>query len=738
MPNHAIVIGINEYRDSDRFPRLTRPAVDAIRMARWLLDSAGADGVAEENLVLLLSPNDDAALAGIVDALATSEERAEAARLLARLATLGNRAEAGSDWINKAVRDLHARAGGQGGRLYFYYAGHGLSAALDALGNDVEDALVPFDYDSAIPRLAISVPSITRTLLATSCPEQFFFLDCCRNQLQREEIARVGRLQPNRRRIPTDQYVFSATALGLKAADGDGSFSDVLFRGLAGDGSAKAFSRSSGAYEVRAERLFQYLQRGFEALGRQPYVDGGEGVEPRPQRPRLGGEHGGDPILKTLKTVEDVSFRITVQAPAGFAAGTKVAEARLFGDGLPPEPPRDATAGATVDFALAPRLYFVQVVPEPGLSGPTPTALEVYDDPTDFPVTLAPAVAAAAVAPAEAATTVAPLFAAPPIERRGSIRDPRDEPPRIARSWLGRLLGRGEKASAGVRIRVACEVVAPAAGRLVDPIVAGRLATPEGVAAYLDELEARVWPLDGEPGDPRRLERSGDAAGTGSFSWTLTPGPYRLSLGGPSHGTTTFELVVPPDRATVLDVRQGADGRVDISVSMPLARVESDSRDHIEFQSTETLQRLLRDGDVERAAAFADQLLDATNIGSPPDPTAVMLGALASLRRGRLDALAVLAARLTDRHPDLPDGHAMLGLCRLREGDREAARWAFAAALARGLPMLASVLHATDDAVDALAIGPAEAPRIPLLVQAGGSLIPGSLWSARRPVAAVS
>ncbi|WP_337176043.1 caspase family protein [Paludisphaera sp.] len=778
MPSYAVVVGINEYRESGRFGPLTRPVGDAIRMMEWLLDPGNAHGVAEDDLILLLAPNDDDALGPILDAMALPADRREAiARRLDRLSALSNRREAEFDQINRAVREVHERAGGRGERLYFYYSGHGLSAATDALGNDVEDALVPADYDPATPKPAISIPSITRTFLATSCREQFFFLDCCRNRVDREEIARVGRLSPHRGRIPTDQYIYNATALGLTALEGEGLFSDLLLKGLEGAGSAKVYSPRSGAYEVRAERLFRYLREGFEGLAREAIVGGGDGGA-QAQRPRLGGDHGGDPVLKMLAVAPAVNFRVEPETPPGVAPGAKVADVRVFGEGLPPEPPRDVLAGSPVAFSLAPRFYLVHVVPGPGLEGPPPAVREVYDDPTDHPVKLAPAPAATARSARAAAAVAAPdapgrlvISANDPlaaIELLDSAGSPIPDAVGLGRLELGGLapgvyrartrpaegpaverliaLAPGDDVSErlgedsavppllyasgppfqGLRLAISGEVVAPGLGGSIDEVLARRLATPEGVAAYLDALEIRVRPMDGRDDGPIRLTRAGARS---RLERRLAPGPYFVTVAEPARRATTFATVVLEGRATELAIHQGADARVDVLLAMPPARGEAPEATRL----VGMLQRLVRQGESRLALATGERLLKS----SPFDPTAGMIVGLLRLREGRLDRLADVADRLVERFPALPDAHALLGLLRLRGGDPAGAREAFRDSLARGLPALAPLLSASAEAVAALGVA-AESPRAGMLDEVADALVPGLLWSAHGPPSARS
>src|SRR5271157_5715456 len=95
---------------------------DAILMMEWLLDPAGGN-VPEQNLILLLSPEAKPELDPLV---ARSMHPAKVGPLQTRLdrqKALGNRRTAGFDGINKAIIDIHAKAGEVGERLFFHYSG---------------------------------------------------------------------------------------------------------------------------------------------------------------------------------------------------------------------------------------------------------------------------------------------------------------------------------------------------------------------------------------------------------------------------------------------------------------------------------------------------------------------------------------------------------------------------------------------------------------------------------------
>ena len=97
MPRFAIVIGIDRYANAAW--NLEGAGADAVEFARWALAEGGVE---PENLRLLLS---------------TESPPADLQHV-----------EADSAGINDAVLAFQNGAGAGGDRLYFYYAGHGLSA----------------------------------------------------------------------------------------------------------------------------------------------------------------------------------------------------------------------------------------------------------------------------------------------------------------------------------------------------------------------------------------------------------------------------------------------------------------------------------------------------------------------------------------------------------------------------------------------------------------------------------
>ena len=181
MPDYAIVIGIDKYTQPGM--DLTYPVEQALKMVGWLLNPAGGK-VPPQNLLLLLSPSPDLA-----------DSRATAAGVsLKRLDALGNLWQANYDRIRAGVPEISRRGAADGDRLFFYCSSHGCRRIN--FGN--EDALVPADYEAGVRNRSPSPPSFA--LQGGRFREQFFFLDCCRNQAfdeaQLDSVAPAGGPDP--------------------------------------------------------------------------------------------------------------------------------------------------------------------------------------------------------------------------------------------------------------------------------------------------------------------------------------------------------------------------------------------------------------------------------------------------------------------------------------------------------------------------------------------------------------
>jgi hypothetical protein len=392
MPNYAIVIGIQQYQNPAA-PQLQTPAEDALRMAAWLLDKDKGN-VAEDKLLLLLSP-------------IPASTQVPAGINLTRLNALGNLRQANQEQLLSAPLEIDGRAPNGGERLYFYYAGHGMQARI-TFSN--EDGVVPADYRDGV-RNAISVSSILRFFQATSFREQYFYFDCCRDlALEEADLVRVKPKKPDPTQPVPDQFVLNATAPGRRALDGRGMLTDVLLDGLAGQGRAKLWDTTLRQYVVRINELFAYLTERFDAMPVQPVV-GSAGTTVLIQRPRFSGEHSSNPAVATLPdaVIPAVTLDVALSPKTELAA----AQARLLLLAAGVRMDRPSIQATPVQFSVKPRHYTLLLEAASPFDVGT-WELDVYDDPTTWPLELKRVPAVAAAGPMSATPPVA--SATPPAD----------------------------------------------------------------------------------------------------------------------------------------------------------------------------------------------------------------------------------------------------------------------------------------------------------------------------------
>jgi hypothetical protein len=272
MDNWALVIGVNEYRTPEH--ALTGAVNDAVEMTRWLLD---VGGVKPRHLYLHLS--------GASGKPLPVRPRA---------------ADRGA--IIDGMEDLLARSGGQGGRFYFYFAGHGLSSSVNA---ELQSAILPCDFRAVETDRSFTVASLFALLSGTDFEEQYFFIDACRN-IPFDTDAVLGRYPKPRpsRTPPSPQFVMYATQPGVKAIevrrpnDEHGAFTSSLLSGMGGTGAAKAWNDDVGDYSVRWDSLFRYVEAQVRA---KQLAAGSNASGLLIQVPQQYGERGSqNPVLSRL------------------------------------------------------------------------------------------------------------------------------------------------------------------------------------------------------------------------------------------------------------------------------------------------------------------------------------------------------------------------------------------------------------------------------------------------------
>src|SRR4051794_3727848 len=324
MASWAVVIGINRYW----LPQacLDGAVKDALDMRKWLLDPDGGN-VPKENLTLLLAPR-----------------KGEEPRNV-------QSTDATKDNIVQGIAELVQRSGGQGERLFFFYAGHGITARVS---NSDETTIVGTDFTDVLTDNSCTLSSLLEFFETTQFQNQFFFVDACRNIPWKGEIVPGRWTRPQLRDPglpPVQQFTFYATSPGSEAREADerGAFTKLLVKGLRGDGAAKAWSPDGDGYVVRWDRLVRYVGTEFENLS-LPVTGGYQ----RPQEAVTRGATQQDPLLARFPPDAFKDIRLTVRLEPG-AVG-KTAEVSVI-DEYEPVDANPKRRGNALVFSLAPKTY---------------------------------------------------------------------------------------------------------------------------------------------------------------------------------------------------------------------------------------------------------------------------------------------------------------------------------------------------------------------------------------------
>ena len=339
--NWAVVIGIDRYW-SER-ACLKGAVNDAVLMRKWLVDPAGGN-VPEENLALILSPTADKKPEGLEAVEATNAA------------------------IVNSIADLLKRSKGEGERLYFFYAGHGLTARLNQRD---ENALVCSDFTDVLTTNSLALRSLWEFFETVQFQDQFFFVDACRNIPWENVEFEVGRWPLPRKRDPglppAQQFILYATSPGLRAQElqeaGNerGAFTEVLLDGLGGKSKAKAWSSEKQNYQVRWDRLVDYVKN--ELQDRRVAV--GQGVAQDVfQIPQDTGAHGvagreRNPVLAEF--AEDAFDPEPLRILLSPDEAVSVAEVIVLDEAAVPVETKSQLAGLPVEFTLPPRTYALHV-----------------------------------------------------------------------------------------------------------------------------------------------------------------------------------------------------------------------------------------------------------------------------------------------------------------------------------------------------------------------------------------
>ena len=167
----------------------------------------------------------------------------------------------------RSTRWSWPRATSSAERLYFYFAGHGITARV---ANRDESALVTPGFDELHTDHSLAVRSIAEYFETTPFADQFLFIDACRNIPWAGREFEVGRWPVPRRRDPgappVQQFILYATSPGHTAAEvgWPGEAHGCVHERPAGGprrapDNAKAWSWERNCYEVRWERLASFI-----------------------------------------------------------------------------------------------------------------------------------------------------------------------------------------------------------------------------------------------------------------------------------------------------------------------------------------------------------------------------------------------------------------------------------------------------------------------------------------------
>ena len=365
----AIVVGIDEYGDADM--RLSASVSDALKFRDWVVAADGG-GVPKEHLQLLLSRRPDDPETGPPVPEATKDN------------------------IVTAIHDVVIAASAQEAeRLYFYFAGHGITARV---ANRDESALVTPGFDALHTDHSLAFRSIAEYFETTPFADQFLFVDACRNIPWADREFEIGRWPVPRRRDPgaqpVQQFILYATSPGRTAAElgwpwpgeATGAFTSTLLEGLAGTDNAKAWSWERNCYEVRWERLASFVHGRMQERADRP-----SGVPARDWLIQIPQDTGTRGVADRDRDVPVVSFPSgrfpNLELTIALEADAKVENAEVSLLDAIGEPVVRAlgVTGQSQSFQLAPKTYAVRATttaPEP-LFGSLKAPVELYRNRTE-------------------------------------------------------------------------------------------------------------------------------------------------------------------------------------------------------------------------------------------------------------------------------------------------------------------------------------------------------------------
>lgn len=281
MVDHAVVIGIDHYKRPEW--ALRAAVADARAFARWVTEP-GAGRATPETTDLLLSPRPDD----------DGEDPFPSER--ATQAALGN-----------VLAKLGLGDGVAGERLWFYYAGHALTA--QGAGPGTPPVLMPEDVEDLDRYFflgAIELAKLIAILQIKPPTTQIFFIDACRGLVQTQEAAfATTQLVFDLSKVPgaskatSRQAVLCGTTAGQLANElgAHGLFSRALLEGLRARGPELSPDFDRQDLVLTFDAVTRYTKERVRALAedRRP----GTGALPAQDPwPSLLGMSGSEPVAR--------------------------------------------------------------------------------------------------------------------------------------------------------------------------------------------------------------------------------------------------------------------------------------------------------------------------------------------------------------------------------------------------------------------------------------------------------
>ncbi len=391
----AVIIGIDDYE----IDPLTTARRDALIFRDALL---ALNLVADTDVVLLTSPAGDGA--GVADRRT----------------------------INDTLMEVYDR-GADLDRLYFFFAGHGLSAYTSASRSSASTFLIPrevVDLGADAFQL-LNFDNLRMRLERAGPAEQYFFIDACRDLAfgnrpgdPPDSLGWRDSAQP--RDEPTAQAVLYAVSVGgqaLGVREGMGVMTSHLVDALHGRGVALDYSDDDDAWVVTSESIARHVQERVRET-----VRGHQQWTHQYMIPDL---RSAGPPLRPLRVIEPpprTTFRLDFY-PLAAADWTRV-RLKLRGQTLqePCWPPRKP--GEPIE-TLGPQVYWIDVETDRGSATADPVKIDLRKEQaaeirfTDAAPTAVPALPLEP-APGDANVHTTGVSSAPPL--LGTVRALADAP----------------------------------------------------------------------------------------------------------------------------------------------------------------------------------------------------------------------------------------------------------------------------------------------------------------------